>query len=105
MKKHIFLGVNGDDCCILRCLADFDTLAMNASDIDADDFAHTSTNWNGRDDIKRTCSLRELEATGRVLLLPKPITFSGTDYDMGNEYPWTFTVKEIWEVVVKGGGE
>lgn len=98
MKKHTMLGVKDGFklCCILKCLLPFDQLSDE--DVQADDFIHESTNWNGCDRIERTLDLLKAELTGRGIALPHPIIFYGVDHDMGHEYRWQFTVDEIWEI-------
>lgn len=98
MKKNVYLGTNGDMACILRSIADFDTLSEHAEEIESSDFIHGSTNWNGRDTIERTCELEGFNLTGRKISLSNPIRFYGTDYDMGHEYGWEFRVDTIYEV-------
>lgn len=96
MKKHMYLGVNGDSCCILSCLLPFDMLV--ADELEVSDFTYGATSWNGRDNICRTVELRNLVPTGRILKLPRPIVFTGYDNDMGHTYHWSFAVHEIHEV-------
>lgn len=99
MKKNYFLGVNSNNrCCVLTSLASFDMLMENKNDIDSSDFNYSATNWCGCDDIDRTCKLRNLHPTGRVLKLSKGITHEGVDHDYGHEYPWAFTFDQIMEV-------
>ena len=99
MKKNYFLGVNSNSkCCILSSLVSFDTLVENKNDIDASDFSYSATNWCGCDDIDRTCKLQNIHLTGRVLQLPKNISYSGSDYDCGHNYSWTFKFDKIMEV-------
>ena len=101
-KKKFVLGVNtGEDshsakCCILISEYAFDELPES---IDPAMFKHTSTNWCGCDDLKRTLEISEVELTGRKRVLRTPIVFTGTDYDWGKTYPWTFQVDELYEVV------
>ena len=96
MKKHIMLGVNRINCCILTCLLPFDQ--MEPSAIEASDFSQDATNWGGCDRIERTLEMRGLKLTGRRIVLEKPIQFRGADNDHGQKYPWAFTVREIHEV-------
>lgn len=99
MKKNCFLGVNPNGrCCLLFTLASFEQLIENKDDIDETDFAYSATNWCGCDDIDRTCKLRGLHLTGRVLQLPHAILHGGSDYDYGHSYHWTFTFNKIMEV-------
>ena len=98
MTKHTYLGVRGSAACILRSLVDFDTLNTHASEIESSDFVHDATNWGGSDTVERTCKLSGFKPTGRNIRLNTPIVFSGTDYDMGHEYGWTFQVDTICEV-------
>ena len=99
MKHYSYLGVNGNKCCILNTLVSFSTLKEAVNVLEARDFLHSSTNWNGCDDIERTIELKKIILTGEKLILKTPIIFHGIDYDMGHSYNWHFTVKEIWEVV------
>jgi hypothetical protein len=94
------LGVSKDGkmACILKSLADFDTLNDNRYDIEASDFVHDATNWGGCDYIERTCKLEMLRGTGRIIELESPITFFGVDDDMGHSYSWSFNVVQIREV-------
>lgn len=96
MKKHIMLGVNGINCCILTCLLPFDQLDPSA--IEASDFFHDATNWCGCDRIERTLKERSLKLTGKKIVLEKPIHFRGSDSDCGHKYPWMFSAREIHEV-------
>lgn len=99
MKKNCFLGVDHlGQCCLLYTLADFNMLSEHVNEIAASDFVNTSTNWYGRDDIDRTCKIEKLELTGRVLQLNKVITYYGSDYDCGHNYPWEFSFYKIVEV-------
>ena len=99
MKKNYFLGIDSNNrCCVLTSLASFDMLMENKNDIDPSDFNYSATNWCGCDDIDRTCKLRNLHPTGRVLKLSKGIINKGTDYDCGHEYSWAFTFDRIMEV-------
>ena len=101
MKKHIFLGVNSarNTCCILKCLLPFDMLIP--SEVEASDFSHSSTNWNGCDSIERTLELENKELTGRKIKLSKPIRFYGVDDDMGHSYSWEVNIDEIHELADK----
>ena len=98
MKKHMYLGVSGNEACVLESLVDFDTLNLYIADIESSDFVHGSTNWCGRDTVERTCKIYAFELTGRRIQLSKPIVFRGTDYDMGHQYGWEFRVDTICEV-------
>lgn len=99
MKKNCFLGVDDmGQCCLLYTLADFEMLSKHISEITASDFVNSSTNWCGRDDIDRTCKMRKLNLTGRVLQLDKTITYYGADYDCGHRYDWSFSFNRIMEV-------
>ena len=98
MKKTIMLGVNSQShrCCKLSCLLPFDKLV--ASEVEADDFTHSATDWDGSDDIERTLGFLRMKRTGRKITLGKKITFHGTDYDMGHYYNWQFSIDEIYEL-------
>lgn len=98
MKKYKMLGVNTErlTCCILECLLPYDKIINE--DIEASDFTHYSTNWNGCDSIPRTLSYKNLKQTGRKFKLKNKISFNGTDADMGHYYNWTFTIDEIREL-------
>ena len=98
MKKYKYLGVNGNYCCILTTFVSFDIISEEINNIAASDFKHDSTDWCGQDKIERTIRLKNF-CIGRKIKLNRPITFHGTDYDMGHSYSWHFTIKEIWEVV------
>ena len=101
MRKNVFIGITDDDkACILSSLATFDLLVKNANDVEASDFVHSSTNWSGRDSLERTISIKRLSLTGRELLLPSPIVFTGSDYDSGHNYDWRCNVVKIAETTV-----
>ena len=98
MKKYTYLGVNGNDCCILTSLLPFDML--DEGSIEESDFASVrATDWGGSDSISRTVELENLTLTGKKIILKEPIIFRGCDYDMGHTYGWKFKVTEIHEVV------
>lgn len=97
MKKHVMLGVTGNQCCLLISLLSFSSLTPE--EVEASDFIHDSTNWCGCDSIERTLKLKKLVATGNKITLPHHITFHGYDEDWGHTYPWEFRVNEIHEVV------
>lgn len=96
MKKNKFLGVQGDVCCILESLLNFDQLDVNT--LQPSDFIHSSTNWGGCDKIKRTVEIRKFETTGREKVLNKPLLFMGKDYDCGKDYSWQLQVDKIVEI-------
>lgn len=99
MKKYRYLGVSSGRCCVLSSLASFDSLSEHRNEIEANDFVYEdATNWGGSDDIERTLRVKGIRQTGRKIVLPHSVLFSGTDYDMGHEYGWTFKVDEIWEL-------
>lgn len=97
MQKHIMLGVDPirQYCCILKCLLPFS--ALKPDEIEASDFSYTCTNWGGADRIQRTLDIEHLTRTGRVIRLNNPIQFSGVDFDMGHQYPFSFEFTEIHE--------
>lgn len=99
MKKNIMLGVNSKTnyCCKLACLLPFDGLVP--SELEKSDFTHSSTDWCGQDEIKRTLDIIKMKQTGKKIILDKPIVFYGSDADMGHVYPWKFEVNEIHELV------
>lgn len=98
MKKYTMLGVNTAtlSCCLLECLIQFDNLDVD--NLESSDFNHYATNWNGCDSIPRTLSLKNFKQTGNKILLKHPISFTGSDLDMGHSYDWTFTIQEIREL-------
>lgn len=98
MKKNIMLGVNSstNKCRVLYCLLNFD--ALRAPEIQSEILASKTTNWCGRDEIKRTLDIIKMKQTGRKIRLYKKITFLGSDFDMGHEYPWKFEIDEIHEL-------
>ena len=98
MKKYKLLGVNSEEltCYILECLLPYDKIINE--DIEASDFTHSSTGWNGRDSLPRLLSFKNLKQTGRKIKLKNKISFNGTDTDMGHYYNWTFTIDEIREL-------
>lgn len=98
MTKHLYLGVQNGRACILKSLADFETLSANVSAIESTDFTHDATNWGGCDAVERTCRIEGVSPTGRTIDLIHPLTFYGTDYDMGHEQRWVFMVDTIFEV-------
>ena len=99
MKKHVMLGVNSktNQCCELHCLLSFDKLIDQQ--LEASDFKHSATNWCGCDSITRTLSFSNMNQTGRKIVLDDNIVFSGSDFDMGHEYPWKFEIDEIHELI------
>ena len=90
------LGVNNNECCVLKCLLPFDSLVKN--EIEASDFEHSCFNWCGHGAIDRTLDGIEMKQTGNAIVLDNPIAFHGKDYDCGHCYNWTFIVKEIHEL-------
>ncbi len=96
MKKHIMLGVNGNNCCLLSCLLGYNQLDFE--NLDTSDFCHTSTNWGGCDTLERTFEVKKMHLTGNCTKLEKPLVFRGCDYDWGRSYRWEFAVNEIYEV-------
>ena len=97
MKKYNTIGVNKrGKCCILSCVVPFSS--FNANEIEASDFKHDCTNWGGCDDLERTLGLQGYKLTGNKIELPKPITFHGSNSDMGHNYSWEFDVYEILEI-------
>lgn len=98
-KKYKMLGVNTEylTCCVLESLLPFDAIIVK-EDIEATDFTHSSTNWNGCDSIPRTLWCMGMKETGRKFKLKYEIIFAGTDGDMGTYYDWTFPVDEIREL-------
>ena len=102
MRKNVFIGITASGkACILSSIATFDSLVKNANDVEASDFVHSSTNWGGKDSLERTLSLEHLSLTGRELSLPRPIVFTGSDYDSGHNYDWQCNVVKIAETAVE----
>lgn len=99
MQKHIMLGVNGDRCCLLRCLIPFEGLI--GAELEVSDFWHAATDTGGSDTLCRTLALKALEMTGREIVLDKPLYFRGQDADCGHMFSWTFPVLKICEVEVQ----
>jgi len=99
MVKYTMLGVNGNNCCILKCLVPFESLKNNIDSLESSDFTHDSTNWNGHDEISRTLELKKLKLGNGRMKLKNPISFEGYDSDMGHSYHWNFTINEIYEVI------
>ena len=99
MKKSIMLGVNSKTnyCCKLFCLMSFDQLVPE--ELEASDFVHDATNWNGQDEINRTLGFLNMKQTGKKIILKKPLEFAGVYFDCGHEYSWRFAVDEIHELV------
>ena len=103
MKKNVYLGLDstGEYCCILESHLSFNVIKNNIQDLEETDFNHSATNWSGKDDLDRTIKLRKITLTGRKVLLPHEMVFIGSDYDMGHEYGWKFTVSQIAETTDK----
>lgn len=99
MQKHIMLGVNGDRCCLLRCLIPFDGLI--GKELEVSDFWHAATDNGGSDTLYRTLALKALTRTGREIVLNKPLYFRGQDAECGHMFSWTFPVLKIIEVEVQ----
>ena len=99
MKKYKMLGVNTEylTCCVLECLLPFDAIIAN-EDIEASDFTHSSTGWNGCDSLPRTLSYMCMKETSRKFKLKHKIIFTGADFDMGHYYDWSFSVDELREL-------
>lgn len=78
---------------------EFDTLIEKLKDTSETDFIIRAvpTNWGGEDEIKRILEIKRLSLTGRKFDLINPLTFAGTDSDMGHIYKWSVVVKEILE--------
>ena len=98
MKKYMMLGVDSktNSCCKLSCLIPFNSLVP--SEIEANDFTHSASNWCGRDEIERTLGFLKMKQTGKKIVLDKKIEFRGADYDMGHTYNWEFEIDEIHEL-------
>lgn len=103
MKKNKYLGLNKDKtkCCILESLADFSTIYNNRDQLETTDFLHSSTDWGGCDDIKRTLKLQQWKMYYNTIKLSKPLHFCGYDSDCGNSYGWNFDVWFIADVLPK----
>ena len=84
----IYLGVNTETqrCCIIK--TDGITSKMSATD------------WNGSDDIDRTCRLENFAITDNKQKYDGE--YCGVDNDMRHEYPFYFKFDELWEVVKRG---
>lgn len=94
-----FLGVSMTGaCCILFTRDSFEELQAKKDILNNTSFIHDTTSWCGCDSIDRTCEIRKLHPTGRVLQLDKAITYHGTDYDCGHHYDWSFSFNKIMEV-------
>ena len=93
--KIVALGVNSKTgkCCIIKSKATYDMLKEN---YDLYKVEYDSTNWSGRDDVERTLELRKIKLTDKSFNHKE--TVSGTDYDHGHDYPWTFKFDIVYEV-------
>ena len=93
--KTVALGVNSKTgkCCIIKSKATYDMLKEN---YDLYKVEYDSTNWSGRDDVERTLGLRNIKLTDKSFNHKE--TVSGTDYDHGHDYPWTFKFDIVYEV-------
>ena len=93
--KIVALGVNSKTgkCCIIKSKATYDMLKEN---YDLYKVEYDSTNWSGRDDVERTLELRKIKLTDKSFNHKE--TISGTDYDHGHDYPWTFKFDIVYEV-------
>ena len=93
--KIVALGVNSKTgkCCIIKSNATYDMLKEN---YDLYKVEYDSTNWSGRDDVERTLELRKIKLTDKSFNHKE--TVSGTDYDHGHDYPWTFKFDIVYEV-------
>lgn len=94
MNKHIYLGIDKTltKCCILKSIADKETILSNLNSLDESDFTHDCTNWMGCDEIDRTLKIENYHTIGEVIPLVKPLIYRGSDDDMGHSYDWQFTV-------------
>ena len=97
--ERIYIGCNfkRDRCCVLYTHHSFEDIQRHSKALAVYDFKYESTDWNGNDEIKRTLKLKRLKLTGREILLPSSLTFSGADYDHGNKYSWSFQVATLLE--------
>lgn len=95
----VALAINTKDnkCCLIYSLANFDMLRDNFSLYNV---KFDSTNWGGCDELDRTLEKKNIELTGKYFL--KSDEISGSDYDWGHEYPWTFKYDKIVEVRARG---
>ena len=93
--KIVALGINSKTgkCCIIKSNASYDMLKEN---YDLYKVEYDSTNWSGRDDVERTLELRKIKLTDKSFNHKE--TVSGTDYDHGHDYPWTFKFDIVYEV-------
>lgn len=106
MKKNMYLGRSKSGlCCLLYSLLSFNQLKEHVSELEASDFVHDATDWNGCDDEERTLRIEQIRKSGNSVTLPHPISFYGKDFDMGFTYSWRFDVAEIIEVTHESEGE
>lgn len=97
MSVFIGLDFKRKNCCVLHSDFDFDFVQKHLDKFSDTDFKHSCTNWGGCDEVKRTLRIRELKLTGREILLPRPMKFAGTDFDMGGKEEWVFSVSCLLE--------
>ena len=93
--KIVALGVNSKTgkCCVIKSKASYKMLKEN---YDLYKVEYDSTNWCGCDDVERTLGLRKIKLTDKSFNHKE--TVSGTDYDHGHDYPWTFKFDIVYEV-------
>ena len=93
--KIVALGVNSKTgkCCIIKSNASYKMLKEN---YDLYKVEYYSTNWCGCDDVERTLGLGNIKLTDKSFKHKE--TVSGTDYDHGHDYPWTFKFDIVYEV-------
>ena len=93
--KIVALGVESKTgkCCIIKSKASYDMLKEN---YDLYKVEYDCTNWCGCDDVERTLGLRKIKLTDKSFNHKE--TVSGTDYDHGHDYPWTFKFDIVYEV-------
>ena len=93
--KIVALGVNSKTkkCCVIKSKASYDMLKEN---YDLYKVQYDATNWCGCDDVERTLELRKIKLTDKSFNHKE--TVSGTDYDHGHDYPWTFKFDIVYEV-------
>ena len=93
--KIVALGVNSKTgkCCVIKSKASYKMLKEN---YDLYQVEYDSTNWCGCDDVERTLGLRKIKLTDKSFNHKE--TVSGTDYDHGHDYPWTFKFDIVYEV-------
>ena len=98
MKKNLFVGVKGNNVCLLRSIATFDVLDKNKDFLDDRDFSDVDmSHWGNGLDVGATLAACGLKETGRTIDLGLlPLMFRD---NTPNSEPAVFCVSEIREVV------